>query len=174
MEPLKTLVDVSDNKVRTIQRNNQTLCKQMSALLFDYGLTDPALSQDQVELAALSPITLAQGQGLTLQQMGILLKFLGIALAAIGENIAERTVEAELLEGGGYVSIDAAIADVPLRFTGDDAVRIARNLEMVKETISVLDAQISPELIVDLLNRVLVVRNNVVYAASQVRTGEVV
>lgn len=173
MNPTKTLVDVSDGKTRTIQINNQTLCKKMSALLYGYGLTNPILSQNEVEIATLPPLTLAQVQGLTVLQMGTLLKFLGAALAAIGEKIEGRTVEAELLDGGGYASIDAAIADVPFKFTGDNAVRIARNFEMIKATIQTLDAQVSPEFILDLLNRVLVVRNSVVYAASQVRTGEV-
>lgn len=171
MEPTATLTNVSNAKVDTINTSNQTFCKSMTALLYSLGLLGTTLSLDEQEVLDIQPFNLASIQGLTLKQQGTLLKFIGVALAAIGEKVGERTVEAELLDGGGYASIDAAIADVPLRFAGEEAIRIARNLEMVKGTVQMLDAMVTPSLVLDMLNQLLIVRNNVVYAASQVKRG---
>lgn len=167
---IDTLVDVSRAKVTTINDNNQTLCKPMTALLYSLGLTDPQFTMDEAESIPIAPVTIEQLDGLTLKQLGSLLKFLGAALSAIGDKVDGRKIEAELLEGG-YASIDAAIADVHERFKDNknDETRIARNFEMVRDVIQVLDAQVSPAFILELLNRVVIVRNSVVYAASQVR-----
>ena len=152
MEQASTLTDEANRLTDSMNDNNETLVAGFNSLLEGYELVEP--------------VTIAQVNALTLKQQGSILKALGPAITAMGDKIADREVESNLLTGGGYVSIDAAIADVPAHFTGQAAASITSDLTQVKNTLTVLDAQMSAAFLLDLLNRVVAVKNSVAEAAS--------
>lgn len=155
MEQTSTLLTEANRLTDSMNTYNNTLVPGFNALLAGYGLVEP--------------VTIGQINALTLKQQGAILQALGAVVDAIGKEIATRTVEVNLLIGGGYASIDAAIADVPNHFTGADRTAIETNLTQTKNTVQVLDAQMSAAFLLDLVNRVVAIKNSVATASSQMK-----
>lgn len=152
MEQSSTLLTEANRLTDSMNLYNGTLVSGFNSLLAGYGLVEP--------------VTIEQINALTLKQQGAIFQALGPVVTAIGKEIADRTIEANLLAGGGYVSIDAAIADVPNHFTGQTKINIETNLTQTKNTLQVLDAQMSAAFLLDLLNRVVAVKGSVADSAS--------
>lgn len=155
MEQLSTLANEANRLTDSMNTYNNTLVPGFNALLAGYGLVEP--------------VTIEQINALTLKQQGAIFQALGPIVTAIGKEIAGRTVEANLLAGGGYASIDAAIADVPNHFSGQSATSVATDLTQTKNTLTVLDAQMSAAFLLDNLNRIVAVKNSVITASSQMQ-----
>lgn len=155
MEQSSTLVNESNKLTDSINTYNNTLVAGFNSLLAGYGLVEP--------------VTIEQVNTLTLKQQGAIFQALGAVVTAIGKEISSRTIEGNLLTGGGYSSIDAAITDVPTHFTGGARTAIETNLTQAKNTVQVLDAQMSAAFLLDILNRIVTVKNSVAEAASHMQ-----
>lgn len=153
MEPAGTLLGESNRLNDSINVYNNTLVAGFNSLLLGYGLVEP--------------LTVEQLNGLTLKQQGAIFQALGPVITAFGREISSRTVEGNLLDGGGYNSIDAAIADVGTHYNGQSKVTIEQNLTQTKAIVTSLDAQMDAAFLLDLLTRIVAVKNAVATAATQ-------
>jgi hypothetical protein len=78
---------------------------------------------------------------LSLTEKGALLANVADFLHIIGKEIASRGTE-QALQEAGYEDIDAALADLPVRFVGQTLATLTKNYTIAKGVFTLLDSLI--------------------------------
>jgi hypothetical protein len=145
-DPTSGLVAENNRLYDAINTYNNTLIPSFEAILAEYGLTEP--------------VTLAQLEGLTLRQLASLSKGINEMKAAMDTEAGQRPFESNLADMG-YVDVDAAIADVPNRFTGESATIITNTLERIKSTLALLDSLVDINEVLNIVTKITEIKNAV-------------
>ncbi|MCK5603569.1 hypothetical protein KAR91_16915 [Candidatus Pacearchaeota archaeon] len=124
MPRASTLVQENNRLRAATNAYNNTVVPKINAILEGYGLSEP--------------ITLEQIQGLTLKQLGAVLRDIAPVLGFMGVEIADRKFE-DNLAAVGYSNTTDAIADIPNHLTGDSATYAAITLNHTVSNIGVLE-----------------------------------
>lgn len=141
-----TLV-AENNRLRAATNTyNNTVVPKINALLAGYGLIEP--------------VTLEQIEGLTLKQLGAVLRDISTVLGLMGMEISDRKLESNLADAG-YSGIADAVADIPNHLTGDSATYADITLNHTINNIGVLESLVDSGLMLTLLSKVVDIKNAV-------------
>ena len=146
MPRASTLVQENNRLRAATNAYNNTVVPKINAILEGYGLSEP--------------ITLEQIQGLTLKQLGAVLRDIAPVLGFMGVEIADRKFE-DNLAAVGYSNTTDAIADIPNHLTGDSATYAAITLNHTVSNIGVLEGLVDSGLMLTLLSKVVDIKNAV-------------
>ncbi|MBW2644594.1 MAG: hypothetical protein JRE23_00190 [Deltaproteobacteria bacterium] len=150
----KTSMQVNEsNRLRAATNTyNNTVVPKVNDLLAGYGVTEP--------------LTLAQIEGLTLKQLGAILRDISPMLGAIGMEISDRKLE-DNLAAAGYTSVAEATADIPNHLTGDAAIHATAVFTHTINNLAILEGLVDAGLMFTLLSKVVDIKNAIVNTAGE-------
>ena len=151
MPKASTLVKENNRLRAATNTYNNTVIPKVNALLTEHGLTEP--------------LTIEQIEGLTLKQLGSMLRDIAPVLGFMGLEIADRKFE-DNLAAVGYPSAADAIADIPNHLTGNSATYAAITLNHTVSNIGVLEGLVDSALMFTLLLKVIDIKNTIANTAG--------
>lgn len=151
MPKASTLVKENNRLRAATNTYNNTVVPKITSILEGYGLTEP--------------LTIEQIEGLTLKQLGAILRDIAPVLGFMGMEIADRKFE-DNLAAVGYPAPADAIADIPNHLTGDSAAYATTTLNHTVSNIQVLEGLVDSGLMLTLLSKVADIKNAVANTAG--------
>lgn len=151
MPKASTLVKENNRLRAATNTYNNTVIPKVNALLTECGLKEP--------------LTLGQIEGLTLKQLGAIMRDIAPVLGLMGTEIADRKFEDNLV-AAGYQSAADAIADIPNHLTGDSATYATTTLNHTVSNIEILEGLVDSDLIFMLFSKVVGIKNAIVNTAG--------
>lgn len=151
MPKASTLIKENNRLRAATNTYNNTVIPKVSALLSECGLSEP-LTSEQID-------------GLTLKQLGAVLRDIAPILGFMGVEIADRKFE-DNLAAVGYPSATDAIADIPTHLAGDSAAYATKTLNHTVSNIETLEGLVDSGLIFMLLSKVVDIKNAVANTAG--------